>query len=431
MNKKAGCLLSRLDIIEIINWLGTVLSSRRSAQITFYDYMSDGWYDFATFKERCFEPEYNHRQQSNNSLMFNSKPSKEKLSEIFDIMIKSGGSEPGFINMETARHRAPYVSGLNPCAEILLGNKSFCNLVELDIAKFKNDTSGLFKAATLIARANYRQTVVDFRDGILQESWHLNNEFLRLCGTGVTGVAQRDDMTEYDWRDLRYAMVTAARSMARELNLQHPKLVTTLKPSGTLSKIMDTTEGIHRPLGKYIFNWINFSMYDPIVNKLVQANYNWMPNPIDPTGAIVCIPVKYDNILFTTKEVTRKDGTIEILEINDESAIEQLNRYKKLQTHYVDHNVSNTIYYSPDEKDDIVDWLLNNWDIYVGVSFLFRSDPTMSAKDLGYNYLPQECVTKDRYDEYVSKLLPVNFNNTETYDEIQDDECVQGVCPVK
>ena len=87
----------------------------------------------------------------------------------------------------------------------------------------------------LAARANYRQTVVDFRDGILQEAWHLNNEFLRLCGTGVTGIAQRDDMTEYDWKDLRYSAVTAARGMAKELDLEHPKNVTTVNTKRRLS----------------------------------------------------------------------------------------------------------------------------------------------------------------------------------------------------
>jgi ribonucleoside-triphosphate reductase len=82
--------------------------------------------------------------------------------------------------------------------------------------------------------------------------------------------------------------------------------------------------------------------------------------------------------------------------------------------YYCDQNVSNTISYDPSEKDDIVDWLLANWDIYVGVSFLFRAEPTLSAKDLGYEYLPQEVVTKERYEEYIAKIKPVNFEATET-----------------
>lgn len=431
MNRRAGNLLRKIDILDLLNHMGTVLSSRRSAEIALCEYGSDEWLEFANAKQQCYTDGFKHRQQSNNSLVFNNKPTRDELRGLFDIMMENGGSEPGFINGQTATKRAPWFAGVNPCAEILLGNKSFCNLVEIDVSKFYGDSAGLHKAATLAARANYRQTVVDFRDGILQESWHLNNEFLRLCGVGATGIAMRDDMTEYDWKDYRYSAVTAARGMAKELGLQHPKNVTTVKPSGTLSKIMDTTEGVHKPLGKYIFNWVNFSKNDPLVLKLQSAGYRTLPNPGDSTGVLVCFPVKNDNVKFTTKNVTRKDGTVETLHINEESAITQLERYKKIQVNYCDQNVSNTISYSPEEVDDIVDWFMDNWDIYVGVSFLFRADPTMSARDLGYEYLPQEVVTQSRYEEYMNELSEIDWTNTDSIDEVDDGGCAGGACPIK
>jgi len=273
---------------------------------------------------------------------------------------------------------------------------------------------------------NYRQTVVDFRDGILQEAWHLNNEFLRLCGVGVTGISQREDISEYEWKSLKYSAVTAARSMAKELNLQHPKNVTTVKPSGTISKIMDTTEGVHKPLGKYIFNWVNFSKKDPMVNSLRRANYKVIDNPADNTGCIVCLPVEWKHIDFDEIE---KNGVV--CQVNLEPAINQLNRYLKIQTSYCDHNVSNTINYNPDEVPEIVDWIYNHWDDYVGVSFIFRTDPTKNAKDLGYAYLPQEVVTQEDYSNYVKYLLPLDFRDTSSYEEIQDQECATGACPIK
>lgn len=426
LNRKAGALLSKIDILDIMNWLGTVLSSRRSAEIALCDYNSAEWKEFATAKKNCYEEGYKHRQQSNNSIVFYKKPSRTELEEIFNLIVKSGGSEPGIINGEGALKRAPYFKGFNPCSEIILANKSFCNLVEVDVAKFTGNTAGLHKAITLAARMNYRQTVVDFRDGVLQESWHLNNEFLRLCGVGVTGIAQREDLSEYEWKSIKYSAVTAARIMAKELGLQHPKNVTTVKPSGTVSKIMDTTEGIHKPLGKYIFNWVNFSKKDPLIEALKKANYKIIDNPSDSTGSIVCLPVKWDNIEF---DVINKDG-IEC-EVNLESAIDQLNRYLKLQNNYVDHNVSITVSYDPKEVPDMINWLLNNWDSYVAVSFLFRTDPTKNAKDLGFEYLPQEVVTKDRYEEYLSKLLPVDFDNTSSYEELEDEGCATGACPIK
>lgn len=425
LNKRSGALLNKIDLLDIMNWLGTVLSSRRSAEIALCEYGSAEWYEFATAKERCYEEGFKHRQQSNNSLVFYRKPSRKNLEDLFDLIVRHGGSEPGLVNGEAALKRAPWFKGLNPCAEILLSNKSFCNLVEVDVAKFQGDSSGLHTAINLAARMNYRQTVVDFRDGVLQESWHLNNEFLRLCGVGVTGIIQREDLSEFDWKSLKYSAVTAARSMAKELGLQHPKNVTTVKPSGTVSKIMDTTEGIHKPLGRYIFNWVNFSKSDPMIVAVKAANYKVIDNPSDPTGCIVCLPVEWNHIEFDTVNKGAE------CEVNLESAVSQLNRYLKIQNFYCDHNVSNTISYDKDEVPQIIQWLLENWDSYVAVSFLFRTDPTKNAKDLGYEYLPQEVVTEEEYKRYVSHLLPVNFDQTESFNEIEDDGCSTGACPIK
>ena len=427
MNKKSGQLLSRIDILDVVNWLGTILSSRRSAQIALFEYGKPEWKEFAVAK-REFWVDNMQRAQSNNSLVFYDTPKLDELQDIFQLMEESGGSEPGFVNGAAALSRAPWFKGSNPCCEILLGNKNFCNLVEVDIAKFRGDTVGLHRALELASRANYRQTLVNLKDEVLQEAWHLNNEFLRLCGVGLTGIAQRDDLEPYDIDSMKRATVTAAYSMADELGLQRPKNVTTVKPSGTLSKVMSTTEGVHKPLGRYIFNNINFGKNDPILPKLREAGYKVIPNPNDPEGILVTFPIKWDNVEFD--KVTRADGSI--VEVNNETAIEQLERYKKYQVHWCQQNVSNTISYSPDEVPDIIDWLLANWEHYVGVSFLYRADPSKTAEDLGYLYLPQEVVTKEAYDEYSSKLTTVNFDGIEDSldNDMESQECAGGACPV-
>ncbi len=198
---------------------------------------------------------------------------------------------------------------------------------------------------------------------------------------GLTGIARRDDLSAYDYEQMKLAAVAGAYSMADELGLQRPKNVTTVKPSGTLSKVMSTTEGVHKPLGKYIFNNINFGKHDPLLQSLREANYDVYPNPADPEGVLATFPVAWEDVDFT--KVQTDHGEVEI---NLETAIEQLERYKKIQVHYCQQNVSNTISYSPDEVPAIIDWLLNNWEIYVGVSFLYRADPSKTAADLGYLY---------------------------------------------
>lgn len=425
LNNRAGSLLSRIDILDIANWLGTVLSSRRSAEIALFNYGEDEWEEFAVAKKNFWE-ENVQRAQSNNSLLFKTKPSKAQLTEIFDLMVASGGSEPGFINGQTATHRAPWFKGVNPCAEILLGNKSFCNLTEIDVGKFKGDSSGLRRAMHLAARANYRQTCVNLSDGILQEGWHLNNAFLRLCGVGITGIVRRPDLRDYDYSELSRTATSAAFGMADELGLPRPKNVTTVKPSGTLSKIMDTTEGLHKPLGKYIFNNVNFSKHDPLVPLCRAAGYKVIDNPMDADAVLITFPVVWNDVPFTKVTIDGQE-----LEVNLETALSQLERYKMLMKSWCQQNVSATISYSVDEVPGIVDWLLENWDNYVGVSFLFRADPTKTAKDLGYLYLPQEVVTKEAYEEYAARLQHIDIDQGNSFDELSSDECASGVCPVR
>lgn len=226
LNAKADSLLSEIDILDIVNLLGTVLSTRRSAQIAVLDDHSPVIYDFAEAKYNIWENGNSHRAQSNNSIIFWKKPGYEELTAWFQKINKGGNGEPGLINGQQLRARAPWAVGMNPCAEILLPNKGFCNLVSIDVLKFKNDNLGLLRAAKIIARANYRQTVVDFRDGLLQESWHLNNEHLRLCGVSLMGVAGRNDMKAYDYRRLERVITAAAYDMAKELDLSYPKNIT-------------------------------------------------------------------------------------------------------------------------------------------------------------------------------------------------------------
>ena len=424
-NKRSGSLLSRIDILDLVNWLGTVLSSRRSAEIALFEYGESEWEEFAVAKKDWWVDNV-QRAQSNNSLLFRQKPSRDQLSNIFKLMVESGGSEPGFINGEAATRRAPWFKGVNPCAEILLGNKSFCNLTEVDIAKFKGDSAGLRRAVHLASRANYRQTCVNLLDGILQEAWHLNNDFLRLCGVGLTGIAQRPDMGAYDYSELQRTATSGAYSMADELGLPRPKNITTIKPSGTLSKVMDTTEGVHKPLGRYIFNNVNFGKHDPLVPLCRASGYKVIDNPTDPEAVLITFPVKWDSVPF---DKFVKDG-VEI-EVNLESAITQLERYKMLMINWCQQNVSATISYGPDEVEAIVDWLLENWDVYVGVSFLFRADPTKTAADLGFLYLPQQIVTKAVFDDYVSALQNIELDKSNDIDAPIEDDCVNGFCPTR
>ena len=409
LNHRADQLLTHMDIHDIMNLLGTVLSSRRSAEISLHPYGIGDWREFATCKSDLSQTPW--RTQSNNSLMFYAKPTRDQLQEVLEIMRDSGGSEPGIINAQHAIVRAAWFSGVNPCAEILLADKGFCNLVEYDLSKL-TDKGQIFHEIWLLSRANYRQTCVNLNDGMLQNAWHENNQFLRLCGVSLTGwhkVEVDNDTIEY----YRYAAQSGADSMAEDLGTPKSKNITTVKPSGTLSKLMDTTEGMHSPLGAYVFNKVNFGIDDPMLPCLIEAGYEVMDNPYSSSSKLVTFPVF-------------NGGS----EYNQDTAVVQLDRYKRLMQNWCDQNVSCTISYSPDELPSILDWLWNNWDHYVGVSFILRTDPTKTAADLGYAYLPQEVVSKQKYDEYVARLKPVNYDDGGSTSDLEAD-CAGGACPIR
>lgn len=572
LSRKAGQLLDEIDILDLINYLGVIQTGRRGAEIAFVDYGSPNWEKFARAKKDFWLHDNHHRTQSNNSLLFHRKPSREELTNLFDIIVDSGGSEPGFINLNELKRRAPYASMTNPCvtgdtliltpkgdvpikdcvgkptiiwngeewslvtpfstgfnrvakvtlsngksltctlyhqwliksefttgyvrvktsdlnkqvsrnlpivyqfygpsgeplqgvgefttvktvemldqeeetfcfnepiahrgtfngivtgqcAEILLPDAGICNLCTLNIAAFESLIEAQ-RAYYLLGRANYRQTLMNLDDGILQIKWHQTNQFLRLCGISMMGVAMRP-LTDFDLKGLRNAGVTGAMSMAFELGAELPKNITTQKPEGTAAKIAGCTEGIHKPLGRYIFNNITFSRHEPIVEKLRSHGYRVFDNPSQPDGVVVTFPVSWD----TVQGFTDVNGT----EVNLETAVEQLERYKRFMREWTEQNSSITVSYSFDEIPSIIDWLDNNWNDYVGVSFILRADPTKTAEDLGYLYLPQEVVSKERYEEYVACLTPFSVDELKETGGIEDidfldSSCEQGVCPIR
>jgi ribonucleoside-triphosphate reductase len=486
LSNAAGRLLTRLEILDIINWLGTVLSSRRSAEICLIAVGEPQWEAFAKAKRNWWDF-YNaqgdvlpltdeakqmskedceawalaqgfrnreQRQQSNNTLMFYHEPTLEELQFIFNLMEEAGGSEPGFANALEALRRAPWFKGGNPCFEILLGDRSFCNLVETVVFRFNGDLPALLRAHYIVARANYRQTCVWLDDGVLQRSWHELNEYLHLCGVGVTGVVAWDRHMDPDaWEALRTHAQFGCHTMADELGMPHAKAVTTIKPSGTQSKTLslegqEVPEGIHKPLGRFIFNNVGMSIHEPLIPALKKAGYDVFMKPGDPTQALVKIPVEYSNIEFDkiVKPIKRTefvymDGALHentfmedtVLEVNLESAVDQLERYKLVMRHYVDHNCSITVSYDPTEVPAIIEWLQANWSDVVGISFLYRNDPTKTAEDLGYAYLPQEVVDEQTFREYEASLSPIDWSQFggSNLEVDAGADCATGACPVR
>ncbi len=237
--------------------------------------------------------------------------------------------------------------------------------------------------------------------------------------------------------------------------MPHAKAVTTIKPSGTQSKTlslmgMEVPEGIHKPLGRFIFNNVGMSEHEPMIPALRTAGYEIMEKPGDPSQVLVKIPVEYTSIPFDKIEKTIKRTVTEFdfdtqdfvdvhleynaeVEVNLETAIDQLERYRMVMENYVDHNCSITVSYDPSEVPAIIDWFMANWGSFVGVSFIYRNDPTKTAQDLGYSYLPQEVVDERTFREYEQQLSPIDWSSFQMT-ELEVDagaDCATGACPVR
>jgi ribonucleoside-triphosphate reductase len=187
---------------------------------------------------------------------------------------------------------------------------------------------------------------------------------------------------------------------------------------------MDVSEGLHRPLGQYVFNWVNFSHIDPITDLCARAGYRTMENPTDPNGKLVCFPVDYSGCRFET---------VGDVKVNREPAIQQLERYRHWNTLWTDHNSSITVSWDIEEIDDIVEWLYKYWHDYVAVSWMKRVNPLCKPEDIGYKYLPQEVVTPGRFRDYTKELAPVDWSSLHNggVHDFAGSDCEGGVCPVK
>ena len=158
---------------------------------------------------------------------------------------------------------------------------------------------------------------------------------------------------------------------------------------------------------------------------LRAAGYKIIPHPNGTGDWVITLPVSWDDVDF------EKAGD---LEVNLETAIDQLERYKLLMDNYVEQNCSITVSYDPSEVDAIIEWLLQYWDHYVGVSFLLRADPLKTAADLGFPYLPQQPVSKAEYDTYAASLKPIDLEQVRAQSEDAVDmgnDCAGGACPVR
>lgn len=365
-----------------------------------------------------------NRQMANNTIVYQQKPTREKLH--WQIEQNRFSGEPGLFNLEAAQKRNPNAKLQNPCAEILLDNKQFCNLTTVNVVSFitedgKIDKEKLFRSQELSAKMGYRMSLVELE---LNE-WNVNHKRDRLVGCSLSGWQDMVNKTNMNFddqcnllRELREVAKNSINEYSKELNDKESVCITCEKPDGSLGLLAGVSPGVHFSHSPYYVRRIRINSNDPLVKVCEELKY-----PIFPEVGQSIDNCSTKVIEFPCKAPKGKTK-------GDVSAIEQLEVYKMFMNNYVDHNVSITVHVRDNEWDDVENWIWNNWDDIVAVSLLSYSDSF-------YKLMPYEEITEEEYNNRVNNMnafvpsLLQKYEIGEDLFDVGNDGCESGVCPVR
>ena len=421
----SGGRLSSVDCIDICNFIGKnviVGGTRRSSQIGLG---SPNDIQFLEAKKYMLERQENlQRTMSNNSAVFEDDPTPEQIKSIFEGIKVNG--EPGFSNLKAMRKTRPNCEGANPCHEINLDNRGFCNLCTINMVAFvDNDVFNLYGALNAIyhaVRMGLRMTNVT----VSLPEWDKVQKRDRLLGISLTGIVDAFDLMGIDSTSQEALAILAqleqeanslAANYAFEMRVPCPLLVTCIKPEGTISQLPTVSSGLHRSYAPYYVRRIRFSSMDPACKALLHLGVPSEPDKSKAERTIFLFPIK----------------TASKISANDEPVSQQFRRYLKYMEVYVDHNASCTLTVGKNEWEEIEQLVLENFSKVVACAFLPKDTPP-------YPQMPYTEISKEQYEEMMKTFPSLNalpslvnkFEIEEFESELEDDpSCAGGVCPTR
>jgi ribonucleoside-triphosphate reductase (thioredoxin) len=367
------------------------------------------------------------RALANNSAVYNERPQAEIFMKEWLALIESKSGERGIFNrdaavkkaVESGRRDPSKIVGTNPCAEITLRSAGLCNLSEVVIRKDDSLPDLLEKVRVATIMGTYQSMLTDFR--YVRNVWKENQEEERLLGVSLTGIMdhpvlnQVSDQAIHWLREMKQQAIDTNAEWAAKLGINQSAAITTVKPSGTVSQLVDSASGIHPRYSEHYIRTVRADKKDPLA-QLMRAQGFPVEDAFGKESStdVFSFPV---------------EGPSHAVFRNDRTAVEQLEQYLMFQTHWSEHNVSNTIYVKDSEWMEVGAWVYKHFDKLAGVSFLPHSDH--SYKQAPY----QEC-TKEEYEAARAKMPQFNWDELAAYE--QDDAtvntkelaCTAGVCEI-
>ena len=403
MHNAQGRKLTTLEAHDICNQIAEIVvvgGVRRSSQISLSD-LDDK--DMRHAKEWPFPIK---RAMANNSAIFREKPSAAQFLKEWASLALSGTGERGIFNLSAAQSRAPSrryapkIQGTNPCGEIMLRDMEFCNLSEVVVREDDDLDSLLDKVETATWLGVIQATFTDFP--YLRKDWKKNCDVERLLGVSLTGQMDNPSiLTSECLKALKSRVLRISRKAAKILGINVPVATTCVKPSGTVSQLVDSASGVHPRYSNYYIRRYRIAARDPLFIMMKEAGIPCHPeNGQDAETAstwVLEFPVKSPDGCITRKDV---------------SALDQLSHYKNLQHNWCEHNASMTVYVRDDEWFEVGNWVYKNWDIINGVSFL----PYDGGK---YELAPYEEIDARTYERLIKKLPIIDYTQLSQY-ELED-----------
>lgn len=435
--KRQGRRLRAIDVHDIICKIGECVVSggvRRTAMISLSD-LDDA--DMRDAKKGQFFLTEPHRSVANNSAVYETRPTSQELMEEWVALMKSGSGERGIFNRVSLARTMPerrlnhfsaigFIHedgvvvgpiGTNPCGEIILQSKQFCNLSEI-IARADDTRESLVRKARIASLlGTYQSSLSTFK--YISKEWTTHCEEERLLGVSVTGQWDSDEARNPDtMRAIRDTAVKTNAIYAKRFGINPSTSVTAVKPSGTVSQTFNCSSGIHPRHSKYYIRRIRISATDSLFKMMKDQGVHYYPEvgqtEETATTFVLEFPVESpDSAKF-------KD---------DFSALEQLEYWKTVKLNYTEHNPSATISVGEDEWIGVVDWIQRNWEIIGGLSFLPRFDHV-------YRLAPYEAIDKERYEQLSSNFPSLDYSKLVLYEHADETEqkrelaCAGGLCEI-
>ncbi|MEX0933664.1 MAG: ATP cone domain-containing protein [Candidatus Paceibacterota bacterium] len=408
--------LTTLDVHDIVCKIGDVIVAggvRRSALISLSD-LDDVLMREA--KNGQFWLNNPQRAMANNSAVYNERPTVKEFLDEWQNLVKSGSGERGIFNRGSLKKQLPVRRwkkfekdldncGTNPCGEIVLKSKQFCNLSEVVCRAEDTEDTLMDKVRIATILGTYQASLTKFP--FLSKEWKENCIEEALLGVSLTGqwdcTAVRNPLT---LRKLKEVAIETNRKYAARFKINPSTCITCVKPSGNGSQLFNSSSGMHPRHAKYYIRRVRIEAHNPIFAMLKDMGVPYHPevgqNKETASTFVLEFPVEAPEAAKFFKD--------------DVSAFDQLEHWKMVKENYTEHNPSTTISVGEEEWLEVGNWVYKNWEMVGGLSFLPRSEHV-------YKLAPYEEITKEKYEELMKDFPEIDFAKIVLYEE---DDTTQG-----